>query len=287
MLRRTLFAFLLLASPAAALDIYDDYTLSPDNYTPLETIQVYGDATLTIDGAVGVRRISLNDSSSLVMRSGQIGNVDFLGDNSYEQTGGKCVPEARFLGQTNGHSEMSVTGGEFWCDLQFALHTGDDSTQYFFQDFDTTIGGPRFVYAFDRMLLSLVADLPVYFFNPTRLIEGLPTGGTDARVEFSSWPRWSFDSSAPYLSGDANFDGVVDLIDLNHVRNLFGRDRAPQYLDTLPYNGQIDLDDLNRVRNNFGATIATPVPEPSTIALLLLGIGACALRIRRAGSSAP
>jgi fibronectin-binding autotransporter adhesin len=50
--------------------------------------------------------------------------------------------------------------------------------------------------------------------------------------------------------GDTNNDGIVDLDDLNNVRNNFGGTEGG---DTFPFDGVVDLDDLNAVRNNFGA----------------------------------
>jgi hypothetical protein len=78
--------------------------------------------------------------------------------------------------------------------------------------------------------------------------------------------------------GDTNGDGVVDLVDLNNVRNHFGDVGLG---DTSPFDGDVDLDDLNAVRNNFGATGgATAVPEPSAVLMVLLG--ALAIGIWRA-----
>ncbi len=51
------------------------------------------------------------------------------------------------------------------------------------------------------------------------------------------------------IAGDTNGDGLVDLVDLNNVRNNFGG----VGLGDTDGNGTVDLDDLNAVRNNFGA----------------------------------
>jgi hypothetical protein len=81
------------------------------------------------------------------------------------------------------------------------------------------------------------------------------------------------------LMGDTNADGVVDLADLNNVRNHFGSD-GPGDTNS---DGIVDLKDLNAVRNNFGATAGeAAVPEPS--AVLLLSLGALAIGIGRAAS---
>jgi hypothetical protein len=57
------------------------------------------------------------------------------------------------------------------------------------------------------------------------------------------------------LLGDANLDGMVDLDDLNQVRNHFGRSTpGPGDAD---FDGDVDLEDLKAVRNYFGA-VASP-----------------------------
>ncbi len=73
------------------------------------------------------------------------------------------------------------------------------------------------------------------------------------------------------LPGDTNGDEIVDLNDLNNVRNNFGGTGTPILGDT---NGDhlVNLEDLNAVRNNFGATGgAQAVPEPGGFALLAIG----------------
>jgi hypothetical protein len=78
---------------------------------------------------------------------------------------------------------------------------------------------------------------------------------------------------APML-GDTNGDGVVDIDDLNNVRNSFGSTG----LGDTDGNGTVDIDDLNNVRNNFGNR---SVPEPSTMLLALLSAGAIGFVRRR------
>ena len=96
--------------------------------------------------------------------------------------------------------------------------------------------------------------------------DGVRNGVTEAFVAILDEP----------LMGDTNDDGIVDLNDLNNVRNNFGATGAGLLGDT-NHDDIVDLDDLNAVRNNFGASgNAQPVPEPSTIAIVsvaLLGLG--------------
>jgi len=57
-------------------------------------------------------------------------------------------------------------------------------------------------------------------------------------------------------SGDTNFDGEVNITDLNNVRNNFGG----QGLGDTDGDGDVDISDLNAVRNNFGAGGPSPAP---------------------------
>ncbi len=84
--------------------------------------------------------------------------------------------------------------------------------------------------------------------------------------------RFLGDFPDPSQPGDTDGDRDVDLADLNNVRNNFGA-ATPQIGDTDGDN-DVDLEDLNAVRNNFGAGPVQPVPEPTTAALLLCGLGA-------------
>ncbi|MDZ4780181.1 MAG: hypothetical protein SGJ19_08015 [Planctomycetia bacterium] len=63
-----------------------------------------------------------------------------------------------------------------------------------------------------------------------------------------------FGQSVAYLAmqvtGDTNFDGQVDLADLNNVRNHFGE--TGNVLGDANRDGAVDLADLNAVRNNLG-----------------------------------
>ncbi len=84
----------------------------------------------------------------------------------------------------------------------------------------------------------------------------------------------AFEVSLP-LSGDTNSDGVVNIIDLNNVRNHFGEVGMSVLGDT-NRDGMVDVTDLNNVRNHFGTTagVAMPaIPEPAGLALLAAAIG--------------
>lgn len=93
------------------------------------------------------------------------------------------------------------------------------------------------------------------------------SGGVDATPVDGDGLFFNFGAFAlPDVPGDTNADLIVDLEDLNNVRNNPG---GAGLGDTFPFDGDVDLDDLNAVRNNFGATAgSSAVPEPSGMALL-------------------
>ena len=79
-------------------------------------------------------------------------------------------------------------------------------------------------------------------------------------------------TAVPPIWGDTNNDGVVDLQDLNNVRNNFGVgviDGPPILGEAYPFDGIVDLVDLNLVRNRFGTRAFSAVPEPCTLAIML------------------
>jgi ELWxxDGT repeat protein len=93
-------------------------------------------------------------------------------------------------------------------------------------------------------VLGAGSQKPSYIAHHHRLFAttGVPAPGMEV-YEMVSQP------------GDTNFDGQVDLTDLNEVRNHFGE--TGNVLGDSNGDGVVDLEDLNAVRNNFGAGGAT------------------------------
>jgi hypothetical protein len=131
-------------------------------------------------------------------------------------------------------------------------------------------------------------DIPFLVFDVYSLTSS-PLGEGGTRIDYSAWfvdhsygeftaifdkTSWVPDVDVIYNEhppGDAQGDGMVNLQDMNLVRNDFGQDDNPVYDPNS--DGVIDLADLNSVRNNFGADYlgeSRIVPEPSTGGLLAM-----------------
>ncbi|MEM6749993.1 MAG: dockerin type I domain-containing protein [Planctomycetota bacterium] len=78
------------------------------------------------------------------------------------------------------------------------------------------------------------------------------------------------------LPGDANGDGVVDLLDFDVLAQNFGSNTGNGAADgDFNGDGTVDLLDFDILAQNFGATSPAAVPEPASLGLL--GLGAAAL----------
>ncbi|MEM6748835.1 MAG: dockerin type I domain-containing protein [Planctomycetota bacterium] len=91
----------------------------------------------------------------------------------------------------------------------------------------------------------------------------------------------TFDDAPGGLPGDANNDGVVDLLDFDVLAQSFGSNTGNGASDgDFNGDGAVDLLDFDILAQNFGATSPSAVPEPASLGALGVG-GVVLLRRRR------
>jgi glucose/arabinose dehydrogenase len=246
-------------------------------------------------GDVGQRNIESVDE---IIKGGNYGWNDMEGTFIYTKANQDAlVPDQDLNGngigdhaEANGYLEpllqydhqdgKSVTGGYVYRGELFPELTG----KYLFGDFrgqlNNYVGrmflgdlGAGTIQELNISLAGLAQPDLIYAFSEDANGELYLLGGEN---DGSTGVIYRLVRENPY--GDTNADGVVDLADLNNVRNNFGgTGPGDANLD-----GVVDLTDLNAVRNNFGAS--NPVPEPGTFGLLVAaGLGGVWLRRRSAG----
>ncbi len=125
----------------------------------------------------------------------------------------------------------------------------------------------------------------------------LPQGQYDVDVSMWMYPCWGGSDAALIGSGhttfeviipvgDANHDGIVSADDYGSVQLHFGETGDPGILGDANFDGVVSADDYGAVgvgagNCNFGCVyLVPPVPEPTTLGLLLVG-GLAMLRRRR------
>jgi len=163
-------------------------------------------------------------------------------------------------------------------------------------DFDEEVSGSVTVDGVTRYTIEstpeLVADVQFWLLQPSQSFGWLLKSAEDqpgsAKVlasrehpDASLRPELSITYSIPNLGvpGDTDWDGDVDLEDLNNVRNRFGEAPPTGPGDTVPFDFRVELEDLNRVRNHFGAqSFRSAVPEPRSLALAAVLLGSLLCR---------
>jgi hypothetical protein len=174
----------------------------------------------------------------------------------------------------------AVTGSP--ADTEWAFGTTDDIGALTFANWRTwALNNPPATVGQDAVLHLITDDI----FIDIKFLSW--TSGQGAGGGGFSYERTTPPPMPPMIEGDTNADRLVNIDDLNAVRNNFGEtgpDDGTLEGDAFPFDGQVDIDDLNSVRNNFGAGAA--VPEPNTALLAALAVIATYF-IRLGGKTAP
>ncbi len=289
------------ATPAwAVIEVTSDTTIDFDIPDKANSIHVRGDAVLTLDAKpdgtppIQLSAVVLYDNASVVLRNAWLyGNVHFLGEsNRFDLVSGR-FRDSNILGDGSGVINIdgnTAYGGE----VRFS---GGEQTLNFF---DFQPAGPVHVYGGPTVHVNAFSQNPVVFMDsnePLATIVGIRrpgTGGDQGRsIGVQRTTDWTVFANDERPFGDTNSDGVVDLADLNNVRNHFGSRLTSGFWESvgeaLPLDGSVDLADLNAVRNSFGQSTAVPEPSSGIMALgcvALAGI-ASGYRCRRSRSRCP
>jgi hypothetical protein len=126
----------------------------------------------------------------------------------------------------------------------------------------------------DPIMRQRVTDMVNQFFSYWEKDDPRTSAAVDYSIAANQTPIPGFRQL-----GDTNGDGLVDIDDLNAVRNNFGAAGAADGSlagDAFPFDGLVNIDDLNAVRNNFG--VGAAAPEPSALAMTLLALALFATR---------
>ena len=73
------------------------------------------------------------------------------------------------------------------------------------------------------------------------------------------------------LAGDANWDGLVDVSDLSILAGNFRQSGRLWRDGDFNGDGMVDVSDLSILAGNFRTPLGSPIPEPTTMAILAVG----------------
>jgi hypothetical protein len=159
---------------------------------------------------------------------------------------------------------------------------------------DATLAGTLNISLFDGFTLSLGQSFEIVDIGGARsgaffgLAEGATLGnfgGTDLFITYAGGDGNDVVLFVPGLPGDYNEDHVVNAADYTVWRNNLGSSTALPNDDS----AGVAADDYDRWKTNFGQTLgngaASAVPEPASLALLLVATTMVYVRHRRASTS--
>ena len=239
-----------------------------------EIAVLFDDGTVTIDDMVAMwgngNYIPVSSWTSLSNGGDAIAIWSSLSDYTSEPTTG--------VGRTFENALASLTlsdSADNWPDL------GAGSSVYL-TDLSAALGNNTSLSVADGALWARAADdfsgnsveaLPLYSDTVVDYVGG----------EVGSPGYFAVVENVP-LAGDFNGDGEVDIADYVVWRNNLGSTDESVINNAGVVDGVVDASDYYEWKSNFGATAAleslgaTAVPEPTSVALVLLGVGLLGMR---------
>ena len=131
----------------------------------------------------------------------------------------------------------------------------------------------------DSVLLPHQSVELMHWTNHTGTFDFFPPDSPYAGLSFQAmYADDQLDITASAMDGDANLDGVVDLLDLNALATNYGRASAKLVSGDFSGDGVVNMADFNLLAANFGQSIPLPAntplqtlaPEPTYCVALML-----------------
>jgi autotransporter-associated beta strand protein len=269
----------------------------------LSTGATTGAAASTISGAAGATRLMGGNNGS--------GSYDLI-VHQYN-TGGLTI--SAVIGDNGAHPTALTKSGADTCTLTLSganTYTGETIVNK-----GTLSISHAYLNDAAAVKIDLGATMNLNFtgsdqiaelwLGGAKMVPGTYDGSTGTPIDYRSYftGAGSLHVVLVRLPGDANLDGVVDVMDYITVKQNFGMTSGAQWkdgnftVDTVGDGGTVDWADLQILMANFGtrgaapAAPTAPAPEPGSVMLLMFGAAALLRRsqgflaggqVRRRGS---